>query len=115
MAEDREQELGLRDIARWLTTPSQSGVYFSLDDLDRIGNQVGIQGLPRNRRFAVEQLFRSSALDDRLEDLLDVLDGELAVHIERYRECDHEALAPWIALAGSALLRVDEMRHDLPA
>jgi putative dimethyl sulfoxide reductase chaperone len=105
------QEPGLRDIARWLTTPAHSGVYLSLRDLERIGHRVGVAGLPRNRRFAIEQLFRSAAVDDNLDDLLRVLRSEISAHVDAYRDCDHETLQPWIDRALLSLNRLDEMQQ----
>jgi hypothetical protein len=112
MSEAGVEGPGLRDVSRWLTTPAQCGVYFSMRDLEQIGRTVGITGLPRNRRFAVEQLFRSAAVDGVVEDMLISLEHAVSVHISSYRSCDSPALENWIARAKETELRLESMRHE---
>lgn len=106
---------GLRDIARWLTTPAASGVYLSAVDLRRVGEAAGITGLPVNRRFAVEQLFRAAALEDDLDTLFDVLVSEVRAHQSAYAECDATALDPWIRKAEATITRLLQMRGEWQA
>jgi hypothetical protein len=101
---------GLRDIARWLTTPAQSGVYLSAVDLQRVGDRAGFGRLPLNRRFAVEQLFRSAAIDGRLPELFDALQVELLSHRQGYIDCDASWLMNWTSAVDESLERLNAMR-----
>jgi hypothetical protein len=101
---------GLRDIARWLTTPSQSGVYLSAVDLQRVGDRAGLGRLPQNRRFAVEQLFRSAAIDGRLQELFYALHTELRSHRKAYVDCDSASLVEWVLAVDASLERLNDMR-----
>ena len=75
MEEDRHHESGrsLRDVAAWLTTPAACGVFLSTFDLVRIAHSIGTSVTPLNRRFAVEQLFRSAAIADAPDPLFAAL------------------------------------------
>ena len=101
---------GLRDIARWLTTPSRSGVYLSAIDLQRVGDKAGLGRLPQNRRFAVEQLFRSAAIDGRLPELFSALETELRSHQQAYTDCDAVWFTEWMQAVDSSLERLNDMR-----
>lgn len=111
--DEATQQEGLRDISRWLTTPAACGLYLSGRDLERIGQESGIQGLPRSRRQAVEHLFRTAALDDNVDTLLETLLRETRDHIEAYGECGHPALDNWESTAGATLVRLEEMKDAL--
>jgi hypothetical protein len=114
MEDDRVPEFndpaGLRDIAGWLTTPALSGVYLSAADLQRVGDSAGLGRLPQNRRFAVEQLFRSAAIDGRLPELFDGLQTELVAHKQAYLDCDTPYLNRWIIAVEASLERLNTMR-----
>lgn len=103
---------GLRDVARWLTTPARCGLYLSSRDLHRVGESAGITGLPMNRRFAVEQLFRSAAIDEQLDRLFDALAGEVSAHILAYQECDSPVMDAWIAQATETSKQLERMRLE---
>lgn len=104
-------ERSLRDIAAWLTTPASCGVFLSAFDLKRISQSIGIGVTPLNRRFAVEQLFRSAAIDNTPGPLFAALMAEVSAHREAYEECDSPHLQPWIDLAGATLNTLEEMRE----
>ena len=108
--EEQTQQEGLRDIARWLTTPAACGLYLSARDLERIGLRAGVRGLPRSRRQAVEQLFRTAALDDRVGDLLETLMHEVGEHIASYEESAHPAMDAWGLAASATRERLGEMK-----
>lgn len=110
IAEDISHAESLRSIARWLSTPALSGLYLSSRDLERIGGEIGVHGLPRARRHAIEQLFRSAAVDGQVEALLERLEREAGEHIAAYRECDTPALTPWEHRAAVTVTRLAEMR-----
>ena len=113
MGEDRHHESGrsLRDVAAWLTTPSACGVFLSTFDLVRIAHSIGTSVTPLNRRFAVEQLFRSAAIADAPDPLFAALIAEVTAHRNAYASCDSEHLRPWSELAGATLLTLGEMHE----
>lgn len=88
------------------------GLYLSTRDLHRVGDSAGITGLPVNRRFAIEQLFRSAAIDDQLDGLFDALAGEVSGHILAYRECDSPVMDGWIRRATETAERLEQMRLE---
>ena len=104
-------ERSLRDVAAWLTTPAQCGVFLSAHDLRRIGSSIGIHVTPLNRRFAVEQLFRSAAIDQTLNVLLTALIAEVRAQISAYELCDIAQLQPWVERAGQTVVELQEMRQ----
>jgi hypothetical protein len=104
-------ERSLRDVAAWLTTPAACGLFLSAFDLKRIGQAAGIGVTPLNRRFAVEQLFRSAAINDAPDPLFTALLAEVTAHREAYAACDSAHLQPWIELAGETLTALAEMRE----
>ena len=109
---EQDESYGLRDIARWLTTPAACGLYLTMRDLERIGQSAGISGLPRNRRFAVEQLFRSAALEEDLSSMFDALTAEATRQREAYLACDSPALDTWELRAAETIRRLDELRRE---
>jgi hypothetical protein len=104
-------ERSLRDVAAWLTTPASCGVFLSAFDLKRISNSIGIGVTPLNRHFAVEQLFRSAAIDDTPDPLFSALIDEVKAHQEAYERSDSPHLQSWIDLAGATLATLEEMRE----
>lgn len=104
-------DLRLRDLIRWLTTPAQSGVYLSTVDLERIGRELGVRIAPMGRAAAVEQLFRTAALDDTVDDLFTALSEEIAAHRERYIACNSAALQPWIDRTAESLQTIDQLQQ----
>lgn len=102
-------ERSLRDVAAWLTTPAACGVFLSAFDLKRVGQAAGIGVTPSNRRFAVEQLFRSAAIDDTPGPLFAALVAEVTAHLEAYQACDSVHMQPWIERAGETLTALAEM------
>ena len=104
-------ERSLRDIAAWLTTPASCGVFLSAFDLKRIGQLIGIGVTPLNRRFAVEQLFRSAAIEATPDPLFAALIAEVEAQRAAYERCDSAHLQPWIDLAGVTLTTLEEMQE----
>lgn len=104
-------DVGLRDVARWLTTPAACGVYLSVRDLQRVGAGVGIEGVPSSRRLAVEHLFRVAALDENVAGVIDALVVEISEHIASYDACDSPSLDRWVSMASASLDRLAEMRQ----
>lgn len=102
----------LRDVAAWLTTPAQSGVFLSPHDLRRIGAAIDIHVTPLNRGFAVEQLFRSASIEGTLDTLLAALLSEVQAHRTAYQDCDGGEMQPWIERAGQTLAALREMRQS---
>jgi len=100
---------GLRDIAGWLTTPAMCGVYLSAVDLQRVSDSARLGRLPQNRRFAVEQLFRSAAIDGCLPELFDGLQAELLAHKQAYLDSDAPYLSRWIIAVDASLDRLNTM------
>lgn len=105
-------ERSLRDVAGWLTTPAACGVFLSAFDLKRLGQSIGIGVTPLNRRFAVEQLFRSAAVDESADALFEALVEEVTAHRARYEECGSVHLRPWIDLCGDTINTLLTMRED---
>jgi hypothetical protein len=101
----------LRDIAAWLTTPASCGVFLSAFDLKRVSQSIGIGVTPLNRRFAVEQLFRSAAIDDNPGPLFAALIAEVAAHQEAYERCDSPHLQPWIDLTRVTMTTLSKMQE----
>lgn len=104
-------DMRLRDLVGWLTTPARSGVYLSTSDLERVGRDLGIRVMPMSRAAAVEQLFRTAALDDAVDELFAALRAEINSHRERYLDCDSLALQPWIDRAGEAAHTIDLLQE----
>lgn len=111
--DEATQQDGLRDIARWLTTPAACGLFLSARDLERVGRRAGVEGLPRSRRQAVEHLFRTAALDDRVDILIDLLIDEAGFHMDSYAECGMSTLGPWESAAVATVGRLNEMKLEL--
>lgn len=113
MNEDRHisDERSLRDIAAWLTIPASCGVFLSASDLKRVGQSIGIGVTPLNRRFAVEQLFRSAAIEATPDPLFAALITEVAAQRAAYERCDSAHLQRWIDLAGMTLITLEEMQE----
>lgn len=107
---ERDDSDSLRDIATWLTVPASAGIFLSARDFQRIGVDLGIGGTPANRRFAVEQLFRAAAIEDRLPALFDALISEIEAHRASYRDCDSRALDWWDTRASETVHRLSVMR-----
>jgi hypothetical protein len=108
--DENENIESLKDVVRWLTTPAACGVFLSARDLERIGREMEIAGLPANRRFAVEQLFRAASIDGRVGPLFGLLIAEVDAHVRSYQECDSPVLDDWISRAEHASRRLADMR-----
>ncbi len=70
-----EPHVGLREIARYLTTPVWTGLFLSRGDIARLGRK---ERLPRgfgSREMILENLLRSAVRYDALEELLDALEA----------------------------------------
>ena len=104
-------ERSLRDIAAWLTTPASCGVFLSAFDLKRVSQSIGIGVTPLNRRFAVEQLFRSAAIEATPDPLFAALIAEVAAQQAAYARCDSAHLQLWIDLASMTLTTLEEMQE----
>jgi hypothetical protein len=102
-------DMRLRDLIRWLTTPARCGLYISISDFGRIGRELGIRIAPMSRYAAAEQLFRTAALDDQVDDLFDALRREFESHIHSYGEIGSPTAEPWIERATAALANWDEI------
>lgn len=105
-------ERSLRDVAAWLTTPAQCGVFLSPHDLRRIGAAIDIHVTPLNRGFAVEQLFRSAAIEGTLDTLLAALLSEVQAQQAAYQDFDVGEMQPWIERAGQTMAALVEMRQS---
>lgn len=110
--QDSTDERSLRDIAAWLTTPSSCGVFLSAADLRRIGQRVGIGVTPLNRRFAVEQLFRSAAIEDSADPLVTAFIEEILNHTAAYEACNSVHLDPWIDRCHDTVTTLQGMREE---
>lgn len=104
-------ERSLRDIAVWLTTPASCGVFLSAFDLKRVSQSIGIGVTPLNRRFAVEQLFRSAAIEATPDPLFAALIAAVAAQRAAYERCNSAHLQLWIDLAGVTLTTLGEMQE----
>ena len=96
-------DMRLRDLINWLITPARCGIYLSTADLARIGASLGIRIAPMSRYAGVEQLFRSAAIDDTVDDLFAAFQTEFESHIATYDSCNSPALIPWISRSTAAL------------
>ena len=102
-------DMRLRDLIRWLTTPARCGLYMSISDFGRIGRELGFRISPMSRYAAAEQLFRTAALDDRVDDLFAALRREFEAHLRSYRQIGSPTSQPWIERAEQALVTWDEI------
>jgi hypothetical protein len=95
---------------RWLTTPAQCGVFLSIADLVRVGEGIGIRIMPMSRSAAVEQLFRTAALDDNVDNLFEVLIREIEAHRTSYTEIDSRVMQPWIEHADATVMKLRKLQ-----
>ena len=102
-------DMRLRDLIRWLTTPAKCGLYMSISDFGRIGRELGFRVAPMSRYAAAEQLFRTAALDDQVDDLFAAVRHEFESHIRAYREVGSPTTEPWIERAEQALTTWDQI------
>lgn len=92
----RLNEMGARQMTRWLTTPAQSGFFLSAEDMARVGLQIGVRISPFSRAMALEQLLRGAALDGRLDAALAGLREEMAGQLARYEQLEIPEAARWV-------------------
>lgn len=102
-------DMRLRDLLRWLTTPAKCGLYLSISDFARIGRELGIRIAPMSRYAAAEQLFRTAALDEQVDDLFATIRREFEAHLQSYRDVGSPTIEPWIERATAALTTWDQI------
>jgi len=104
-----EEEIGLRDVVRFLLTPAQCGLFLSRSRLGQIAVALGLH-LPFGSRFDVaEMLFMSAGEEGKVEPLLAQLETELDAWAQAYRGWGEEYPA-WRPSAGIWLARTEATR-----
>lgn len=113
------EEMSLREIARWLTTPAWSGWFLSKHALRQLARPFGVATGRVDRAAALEQVFEASGLDSRTGELLTDLANELAeweasLHVwQANLNSWAHTLAPWKASLRATRDVLDQMRHAL--
>jgi hypothetical protein len=102
-------DLSLRQLLGWLTTPARCGVYLSVADLARVGAGLGVTVAPLSRRVALEQLLRGAALDERVPELLSALAAEFETQRAAYLACGSPALDGWAKRAAQGQVTIQAL------
>lgn len=108
-------DLSLRQLLAWLTSPARCGVYLSVADLARIGAGLGVGVAPLSRRIALEQLVRGAAIDERVPELLAALAAEFESQRAAYLACGSSALDDWAARAAQGRATVQALSETWQA
>ena len=107
-----EEEVGLREIIRFLLVPARCGLFLSRARLGKIAKALGAR-LPFGSRFEVaENLFATAGESGLAGELLERLGAEVVIWEARYREWVGQYPA-WAAFAGQWLERVETTRRML--
>lgn len=72
-----QEKTGLRRIARYLTTPPYSGIFFSRDDIGALARQLDLPRGFGSREQMLENLLQTAVQYDLLSDLLNLLHSTL--------------------------------------
>ena len=110
-----QNDLSLRQLVGWLTTPARCGVYLSVADIARIGAPLSVSIAPISRRAAVEQLFRAAAIDERVPELFAALADEFAAQRDAYLACDSPHLEPWVARSAEGRATIQALAESWQA
>jgi len=107
-----EEEVGLREIVRFLLVPARCGLFLSRARLGKIAKALGAR-LPFGSRFEVaKNLFATAGESGLAGELLERLGAEVVIWEARYREWVGQYPA-WAAFAGQWLERVETTRRML--
>lgn len=107
----KDENTGLRQIARFLSAPSLSGVYLSRDTISAMARDVGVPRGFGGRQQMLENLFRAAVQYDSLDALLHALNDVILRWQHAYRNAFvadlHPFVQPWQArtFATRALLK----------
>jgi hypothetical protein len=114
-----DDRTGLRDIARYLITPIQSGFYLGRGDINRLGRAVSLPHGFGSREQMLRTLFEAAGQYELAPRLFDTLDTLVGNWQRRYREIGDEFgetadfVRPWEQrLAGTAVL-LAQMKDQL--
>jgi TorA maturation chaperone TorD len=112
-----EEEVSLRDIARFFLTPAKCGMFLSRSRLGQMAKESGMR-LPFGSRFDVaEMLFASAGEAGQIESLIDVLKSEVEAWATEYRAWaeKHPAWRPfveaWLARTADSTRTLAEMKR----
>lgn len=108
-------DLSLRQLIGWLTTPARCGVYLSVADIARIGAPLSVSIAPISRRAAVEQLIRTAAIDERVPELFTALLAEFEAQRDAYLACDSPHLEPWATRAAEGRTTIQALAESWQA
>jgi len=111
----------LRELARWLCTPAQSGLFLSTPVLERIGRDVGVPRGFGSRPRLLTNLLRSGARFGQAASVVGALQEIVERHRSRLAEPPlrigalRAATEPWAARLGETSLLLAEMGDRLAA
>lgn len=108
-----DEKTGLREIARFLSAPSLSGVYLSRDTISVMARDLGIPRGFGGRQQMLENLFRAAVQYDSLDTLLQALDDVALRWQQAYRDAFiadlHPFVQPWQARTSATRALLEEM------
>ncbi|HLB46195.1 MAG TPA: molecular chaperone TorD family protein [Anaerolineales bacterium] len=112
-----EEEVSLRDIARFFLAPAKCGMFLSRSRLGQMAKESGMR-LPFGSRFDVaEMLFASAGEAGQIESLIDALKSEVEAWATEYRAWaeKHPAWRPfaeaWLARTADSTRTLAEMKR----
>jgi hypothetical protein len=110
-----EQQTGIRELARYLTTPAVCGIYLSRDTLGNIAQHLQLPRGFGSRQQLLENLFHAAAQYDATADLLGALYDIATSWAQEFEDALVESLNgfsdPWQAQAATTCRLLEDMRQ----
>lgn len=109
----QDEKTGLRQIARYLSTPSHSGIYLSRKAIGARARDLGLPHGFGGREQMLENLFRAAVQYDSLRPLLGALDNVVLRWQDAYQQVFvddlHRFVQPWLARVAATHALLHEM------
>ncbi|MFW6097472.1 MAG: TorD/DmsD family molecular chaperone [Chloroflexota bacterium] len=108
-----DEKTGLRQIARFLSAPTLSGIYLSRDTISAMARDVGVPRGFGGRQQMLENLFRAAVQYDSLDALLHALNVVVLRWQRAYRDAFvadlYPFMQPWQARTSATRALLEEM------
>jgi TorA maturation chaperone TorD len=98
--DEREPEMGLREVVRRLLTPCESGLFLTREDIARIGRALDVPAVMGERSYMLETLFRQAGEYELVPALLAQL-RQLLAEVEAAYQAWVEVYPAWSLYAAA--------------